>query len=117
MLSHPILRNGMIASVMAIPLIASTAYSALASQLNFKIYNHTAYALRELYVSATSHGEWDNNLLYRGLLPSGYNTQVVFSDPSACYYDIRAVFSDEEVLQVFHVDVCTNNAYHFYQTR
>ena len=109
----PFLRNGMIASVMAIPLIASTAYNALASQFNFRIYNHTAYSLKALYVSATSHDGWDNNLVHSSL-PSGYDTQVVFGDPSACYYDIRAVFSDGEVLEDYDVNVCANNSYHFY---
>ena len=113
MFFKPLLRNGMIASVMAIPLLASTTYNALANPFNFRVYNQTAYSLKALYVSATSHDNWDNNIISSSL-PSGSSTQVVFADSSACYYDIRAVFSDGEVLNDYDVNVCANSSYHFY---
>ncbi len=110
-----LLRKALITTTLALPVLALGGQQAIASKDNFTVFNDSRTAIRELYVSDSSRSTWENNLLSDALRP-GQSTRVAFQDNSAnrCLYDIRAVFTDGQVVEEYQVNVCTNDDYTFY---
>ncbi len=110
------LRNKILTAALAIPAVALTAQTALAGKTDFRVYNGSSMTLTHLYVSDSSLDSWDNDILGQSVLPSGYNIQVVFSDPSPnrCLYDVRAIFADGQVLEDYRINVCNSSDYTFF---
>jgi hypothetical protein len=110
------LRPVMIASALAVPLVSFLAPPALADKSDFWVRNDSNNTISELYLSASNLDSWDNDLLGNVVLQSGDRFQVAFADTSNnnCLYDIRAVFSDGQVVEDYQVNVCNNDYYTFF---
>ncbi|HEY9647818.1 MAG TPA: hypothetical protein V6C88_15690 [Chroococcidiopsis sp.] len=114
-MASPRFRTIALAAVLAAPLAALAAQTALASKDNFVVNNDTRANMVELYLSPSNRNSWDSNVL-SGVLRSGQSTRVSFSDPSpqVCLYDIMAVFADGRQVQDYQINVCANADYTFY---
>jgi hypothetical protein len=111
-----IIRKTLVASALSVPMLAMMAPKAMANKTDFRVYNDSSYDIYRLYVSESSMDTWGGDILGSDILPSGYNIQVIFGNPSpsVCYYDIRAEFSTGEVVEDYQVNVCTNDYYQFF---
>jgi hypothetical protein len=109
------IRNTLIAAACALPALSLSATAALASKDNFVVRNNSGSTITELYVSESSRATWDNNVLGTDTLPRGASTQVNFGDrsPNLCLYDIRAIFSNGQVVEDYQINVCRNSEYSF----
>jgi hypothetical protein len=115
-MSHTLIRNIVVASIMALPIASIATEGALASKENFTVQNNRRTAIVELYVSASNRTTWDANILSNGqTVRPGESTRVPFRDTSAqnCLYDVMAVFSDESTVEDYQVNVCTTDSYTF----
>lgn len=71
------------------------------------IINNSAYDIREFYASNVGTNSWEEDILGRDILPSGYEVVVNIDDRTGyCKYDFRAVFEDGEVVISEGVNVC-----------
>jgi hypothetical protein len=111
-----VLRPIMVASALAVPIVSLLAQAALADKSDFWVRNNSNNTISELYLSASNLDSWDNDLLRSDTLQSGDRFQVGFGDDSSdtCLYDIRAVFSDGQVVEDYQVNVCDNDYYTFF---
>ncbi|MBD3880590.1 hypothetical protein IFO70_02350 [Phormidium tenue FACHB-886] len=111
-----VLRPVMVASALAVSMVSVLAPAALADKSDFWVRNDSENTISELYLSASNRDSWDNDLLGSTVLESGDRFQVTFGDysDSACLYDIRAVFSDGQVVEDYQVNVCNNDYYTFF---
>src|SRR5690348_270050 len=67
-----------------------------ADQRNFIAINNTGRTIEHLYVSPHESNNWGGDVLGRFVLPSGYQTPIVFNPSfySSCVMDMKVVFSD-----------------------
>ena len=109
-------RPVMVAAALAVPIVSLLAQTALADKADFWVRNNSHNIISELYLSASNVDAWDNNLLKSETLKSGDRFQVAFADAAdnTCLYDIRAVFSDGQVVEDYKVNVCENDFYAFF---
>lgn len=101
--------------VLALPLSAITAKSALADDLVFSLINKANSNLTEFYVSPTGIDDWEEDILGIDVLSSGEYTNVTIADGrSVCTYDIKGVFDDGEESVRYKVNLCQLKNYTFY---
>jgi hypothetical protein len=110
------IRPAIVAAALAMPIVSLLAQAALADKSDFWVRNNSHNIISELYLSASDVDAWDNNLLKSETLKSGDRFQVAFADAAdnTCLYDIRAVFSDGQVVEDYKVNVCENDFYAFF---
>jgi hypothetical protein len=88
-------------------LAAAFATPAQAGQQDFVILNKTGYPIEEVYVSASSKDEWEEDVLGRDILPAGERTKISFSsDENACLWDLKVVYEDGEAAEWQGVNLC-----------
>jgi len=81
--------------------------AAMALDRHVKIINNSAYDIREFYASNVGTRNWEEDILGRDVLPSGYSVNVNIDDRSGyCKYDFRAIFEDGESVITENVNVC-----------
>lgn len=95
-------------------LAAFAAAPALAEDLDFMLTNNTGVAMDAFHVSHTGTNSWEENLLAGGILDDGYEISVLIADGrTTCMYDIRAEFTDGDVVEDYGVDLCDLGGYTF----
>ncbi|MEO0757954.1 MAG: hypothetical protein AAFY78_13900 [Cyanobacteria bacterium J06648_16] len=111
------LKKGFITLAASVPVFTLLCTAAEAGKSDFRVYNDTLATISHLYVTASDENSWAKNVLDGYTLPAGNNVQILFGDPSSerCYYDIRAEFSDGEIVEDFHVNVCESSDYTFFE--
>ena len=68
-----------------------------AGDRDFTLRNRTGYAIHEVYISAANDNSWGEDILGRDTMPNGESTAISFlHSESACTWDLKIVFSDEE---------------------
>lgn len=86
---------------------AAPAGGADATDQNFTIRNGTGQTINELYVSAVSSEDWEEDVLGRDTLPDGETAQIGFArQESQCNWDIRVVFENDQSLEERNVNLC-----------
>jgi len=81
--------------------------SADATNQNFTIRNNTGQTINELYVSAVSTDDWEEDILGRDTLPNGEAAQIAFERAEAqCQWDLRVVFENGQSLEERGVNLC-----------
>ncbi|CAD5950858.1 hypothetical protein PCC9214_02546 [Planktothrix tepida] len=100
---------------LVLPLVMFHSQRAIADKSDFVIANNSSKMVTELYLSDSSLDNWEYDILQTDVLPTGQSVQVLFSDPNSarCFYDIRAVFADGQILEDYQINVCRNNLYTF----
>lgn len=101
------LRKLLLTTGLLLPIFPLTSQSALANHLDFKVHNRTGVPLTQLYVSSSSRGIWEEDVLGRGILPSGQSAKINFTgNHNGCLFDILAVFSDGDEVVDPSVNLC-----------
>jgi hypothetical protein len=91
----------------AAAMLLSVTGSALAVDRHVRIINNSAYDIREFYASNVGTNDWEEDILGRDILPSGYSVNINIDDRSGyCRYDFRAIFEDGESVVTEGVNVC-----------
>lgn len=109
--------KALVASALSVPVALSMATSTLAAKSNFEVRNNRGVNLEYLYMSESSLTEWgDDTLGPSQIIQPGGSVQMNFANPSAqvCFYDILAIFADEQEVEATQVDVCGYDWYEFY---
>lgn len=97
-------------TLLALPLVAITAKSALAEEMRFTLNNATSHTLVEFYASPSNVDNWEEDILGSDVLPAGESATVTIADSrSECEYDIKGVFDDGESVEHFQVNLCNLN--------
>ena len=110
-------QKSLLGLAVSLPAMGLLCSAAQAGKDNFRVYNDTTVSIEHLYVTASNENSWAKNVLADYSLPSGHNVQILFGNLSneQCHYDIRAEFSDGIVVEDFHVNVCEDAAYTFFE--
>lgn len=86
--------------------------SAQAEDLIFTLANETGSTLVSFHVSHTGTRLWQENILGREALVSGYETDIIIADSrSTCRYDFLSRFSDGEEVEEYNIDLCDLREY------
>ena len=81
--------------------------SADSTNQNFTIRNNTGQTINELYVSAVTTDDWEEDILGRDTLPNGETAQISFArEETQCNWDIRVVFENGQSLEERGVNLC-----------
>jgi hypothetical protein len=108
-------RKVVFASVLGLSSLMMVSQTALANNKDsFRVTNRSSRTITRLDISESSSEVW---MPVEGLrrLGSGYYSQIAFKNPSpyVCLYDIRATFSNGQVVEDYQINVCAND-YVFY---
>lgn len=98
MMVSQLIRNTLIATAFALPMVSLNVQSALARHLDFTLVNNNDLSIWEINVSPNYSNRWGPDILGEDVLPSGKSTRVTFpySNPSSpCVYDIKVVYSNQ----------------------
>lgn len=86
---------------------APTGATADATNQNFTIRNNTGQAINELYVSAVTTNDWEEDVLGRDTLPNGETAEIAFErSETQCNWDLRVVFEGGQSLEERNVNLC-----------
>lgn len=95
--------------LLAAACLLSTAYAApaWAGTQDFTVLNTTGYPIAEVYVSASSKDEWEEDVLGKDVLSEGERTKIRFdADEDACLWDLKVVYSDDESAEWQGINLC-----------
>jgi hypothetical protein len=115
-LTRRTLINITLAFLLAIGLVIFSAHKGSADQRDFTVYNETSYTIERLYVSPHSSDNWEEDVLGSDVLRPGHHVKITFSDSLGyCYYDIKALYSDDTKSIKYNVDLCSIGSFHFHE--
>lgn len=78
-----------------------------ATNQNFTIRNNTGQTINELYVSAVSSNNWEEDILGRDVLANGESAQISFErSETQCNWDLRVVYENGQSLEERGIDLC-----------
>lgn len=101
------MNKGIIAACIAAGTLFAATGAAMALDRHVKIINNSAYDIREFYASNVGTKNWEEDILGRDILPSGYSVNVDIDDRTGyCEFDFRAIFEDGESVVTNDVNVC-----------
>jgi hypothetical protein len=81
--------------------------SAQAATQDFDLINDSGRTIERIFVSPVNTNDWENDVLGRFTLPSGYTKHVTFSPAyDACRFDVKVVFRDGSSLIDWNVNLC-----------
>jgi hypothetical protein len=83
--------------------------STLAFNGYVEVTNDTGYTIYYLYVSNTSSGDWEEDVLGSDILSDGETIRVDVKRADSEYFDIRAVDSDDDSYTLWNVDISTRD--------
>jgi hypothetical protein len=94
-----------------VPVLLATIGIARASDADFVLNNKTGYQIDEVYVSKHSSDEWGRDRMGDDTLSDGESLKVVFPHGgSACKFDIKVKYHDNDTAEWSDVDLCQYNA-------
>lgn len=77
--------------------LSLAATPALAAQQDFNLENSTGYTIEQVYVSAATTNDWEEDVLGEDVLPTGESVDITFSSAeNACRFDLKVVYDDQE---------------------
>jgi hypothetical protein len=95
------------AAVLSAALFAPVAASAQTDSISFTLTNATERTLLSLYISLPSTDSWEDDIFGADVLESGETFEISIDDGlPECVYDVRADFTDGEVIDIREVDFC-----------
>ena len=106
------------ASLLSIPIALASASATFAAKQGFQVQNNTSVNLNYLYISESSLDTWGADVLGpEQILPPGNYIDIIFNDPdpSVCIYDFRGEFADGDVVEEYSFNVCSNEAFQFFE--
>ncbi|HLO75383.1 MAG TPA: hypothetical protein VK196_02880 [Magnetospirillum sp.] len=105
--------NKLLAAAAAI--LALSAVSAQAEDLQFTLINRSAVNMDSFQVSHSGTKNWEENLFpANAILPAGNELTINIRDGlKTCEYDIRSTFVNGQVFEDYSLDLCKMNSYTF----
>ncbi len=95
---------------LATTVLLATGGLAYASDADFTLKNKTGYQIDEVYVSAHSRNSWGRDRMGDDSLADGETLDVAFPHGgSACKFDIRVKYHDNDTAEWGNVDLCQYN--------
>ncbi len=77
--------------------LSLAATPALAAQQDFSLENSTGYTIAQVFVSAATTNDWEEDVLGEDVLPTGESVDITFSaSENACRFDLKVIYDDEE---------------------
>ena len=104
------LKRSLVAPVAALAVGATlllTPHSAFADQRDFTLVNQSGNTVRSVYVSASNHRSWEEDVLGSDVLPSGRRVNIRFSGGGGCIYDIKIVTMSGSEATRYGMNLCT----------
>jgi predicted RNA-binding protein len=74
-----------------------------------EVTNDTGYTIYYLYVSHTSSGGWEEDVLGSEVLMDGETVRVDIENANSEFFDIRAVDEDDDSYTLWNVDISRRN--------
>lgn len=108
-----LMTSRLLTAALVLPLVMFHTQRAIADKSNLIIANDSSKMITELYLSKGKLAFKENNILQPDVLPKGSSLQIKLDQASTdqCFYKIRAVFADGEVLEDYPINICQNQAY------
>ncbi|MEH2237477.1 hypothetical protein [Nostoc sp.] len=104
---HKLVRNTILATALALPIVPLTSQNALADNRDFLVYNNNELEITQLYVSSTGTKYWGSNILNSDIV-NGSSDAVTFNNNSNhCTYDVKAIYSDGTYDVMRNADLCS----------
>lgn len=101
------IKTAMIGTLAGAAMSTAVIGSAEAGTQDFDLDNRSGHTIERIFVSPVSTDSWENDVLGRFVLPSGYTKHVTFSpDYRGCHFDVKVVFSDGSSLTDWDVNLC-----------
>ncbi|TAN46719.1 MAG: hypothetical protein EPN21_19755 [Methylococcaceae bacterium] len=87
----------------------ATSSAWAAGKQDFTLINKTGYEIDQVYVSAASTSDWEEDILGQDTLGNGERVNINFPRGSrGCKFDLKVVYSDDESEAVWEdIDLCT----------
>jgi hypothetical protein len=104
------LKRFLVAPVAALAVGATlllTPHSAFADQRDFTLVNRSSQTIRNVYVSASDHRSWEEDVLGSDVLLSGRRLNIRFSGGGGCIYDLRIVTMSGSEATRYGMNLCT----------
>ena len=102
-------------AMLSMTMVVATAGLAFASDADFKLKNKTGYQIDEVYVSPHSHNTWGRDRMGDDALADGESVNIKFPHGgSACNFDIKVKYHDEDTAEWGDVDLCQYEAISLY---
>ncbi len=110
-----LISSRLVTAALVLPLVMFHAQRAIANKSNLIIANDSSKMITELYLSNAQKFFAEDDILEPDVLPKGSSLQIQLDQASAqqCFYNIRAVFADGEVLEDYPINICQNKTYTF----
>jgi len=81
--------------------------SAAAAKQDFVLINKTGVSVVSFNASPSEEEEWGPNILGQQVLKSGESAKITFEhDATACLWDLRATYEDDDTTEMNKVDLC-----------
>lgn len=88
------------------------------AQQDFVLVNRTGYTIDEVYVSASSVTNWEEDLMGDDSLENGQQLNVRFNRAtSECSFDIKVVYDDQETAEFRGINLCQVSRVTLYYNR
>jgi hypothetical protein len=82
----------------AMILFATVRVVMAATDLDFKLHNHTEKTIHQIHISGHDDDKWGEDVLGTGVLEEGASAEIKFSEGTAAdTYDMRVEFDDKTV--------------------
>lgn len=96
-----------IAAGLVLAFLVAGVSNTAALDRRVKINNNSSYDIIEFYASNTGTNSWEEDVLGKDILPSGYSVVINIDDGSGyCKYDFLAVFEDGDQVTSSNNNVC-----------
>ncbi len=96
---------------LAAALLLSTVGLACASDADFTLKNRTGYQIDEVYVSPHASRNWGRDRMGSDALADGETVDIAFPHGgSACKFDIKVKYHDNDTAEWGNVDLCQYTA-------
>jgi hypothetical protein len=102
------IKMAVVGTLAAAAMSAAVIGSAQAATQDFDLVNDSGRTIERIFVSSVNTDNWENDVLGRFVLPSGYTKHVTFSRAyPGCQFDVKLVFSDGSSLTDWGVNLCS----------
>jgi hypothetical protein len=88
---------------------------AQAADQDFALYNETGYTIDKVFVSTVGKASWGSDVLGQGSLDDGNKVDITFkSGTTACSFDLKVVYDDDDTATWSDVDLCKLSKIHLH---
>ena len=102
-------------ALFAVALSCLGATAANAADQDFTLYNATGYTIDKVFVSAVGKSTWGSDVMGTGTLGDGEKVDITFkSSTSACNYDLKVVYDDDDTATWNNVNLCELSKIHLH---